>query len=307
MPTIPIPNGVTVGTAPDSWGVWFPDNPVQVAPEVFLDEAQQAGYEWIELGPYGYLPTDPSALQDALDAHGMKVTAGTVFEHLHRPDSWDHVARQVSNVASLAQAVGGEYVVVIPSMWRDDVTGAEIESYHLDADAWNRKIDGNNRLGRLILEQYGMKVVYHPHADSHIDTNQAIERFLDNTDPEYVNLCLDTGHLSYCGGDNLDLIASRPDRVTYTHLKQAEPRILAEVNERNLTFAEAVRMGVMCEPPAGVPDMPPLFRALEALGRPIFGIVEQDMFGCPKDQPYPIAARTLEYLQGCRHREVTTN
>ena len=28
-------------------------------------------------------------LQDQLDAHGLQVLAGTVFEHLHRPDSWD--------------------------------------------------------------------------------------------------------------------------------------------------------------------------------------------------------------------------
>ena len=43
----------------------------------------------IELGPYGYLPTDPAELQEQLDEHGLGVLAGTVFEHLHRPDSWD--------------------------------------------------------------------------------------------------------------------------------------------------------------------------------------------------------------------------
>jgi inosose dehydratase len=303
LSSIAIPDGVTIGTAPDSWGVWFPDDPVQVKPEVFLDEAAKAGYEWIELGPYGYLPTDPSELRDALDQHGLKVTAGTVFEHLHRPDSWDHVASQVSDVAGLAKAVGAEYVVVIPSMWRDDVTGEEVEPYELDAEAWNRKIQGNDRLGKLILEEYGLHVVYHPHADSHIDNNAAIERFLDNTDPQYVNLCLDTGHLSYCGGDNLDLIAKRPDRITYTHLKQCDPAVKAVVDEQNLTWAAAVQLGVMSEPPGGVPDMPSLFAALEALDRPIFGIVEQDMYGCPTDQPYPIAQRTLGYLNGCKHRE----
>ncbi|MCU1652418.1 MAG: 2-keto-myo-inositol dehydratase, partial [Pseudonocardia sp.] len=52
-----------LGTAPDSWGVWFPDNPSQVPWQRFLDEAERAGYEWIELGPYGYLPTDPAQLR----------------------------------------------------------------------------------------------------------------------------------------------------------------------------------------------------------------------------------------------------
>ena len=58
-----------------------------MAPEVFLREVADAGYEWIELGPYGYLPKDPGELRDQLDSHNLGVLAGTVFEHLHRPDS----------------------------------------------------------------------------------------------------------------------------------------------------------------------------------------------------------------------------
>ncbi|WP_111768454.1 TIM barrel protein [Nakamurella deserti] len=301
MTLLPPSDGVTIGTAPDSWGVWFADDPVQVPYTQFLTEAAAAGYEWIELGPYGYLPTDPSALADALAPGNFKVTAGTVFEHLQRENSWDDVWTQVSDVAGLAKSAGAEYVVVIPSMWRDDVTGEEVEPYHLDAAAWDRKIKGNDRLGKAILEEYGMKVVYHPHADSHVDNNAAVERFLEGTDPDYVNLCLDTGHLSYCGGDNLDLIAKHPSRVTYTHLKQVDPQVKAVVDENNFTWAKAVQLGVMQEPPGGVPHMPDVFAALEGLGRPIFGIVEQDMYGCAGDVPFPIAERTLTYLKGCRH------
>ena len=53
---------IRVGSAPDSWGVWFPDDPQQVPWQRFLDEVAEAGYSWIELGPYGYLPTDPAKL-----------------------------------------------------------------------------------------------------------------------------------------------------------------------------------------------------------------------------------------------------
>ena len=301
MSAISLPDGVTIGTAPDSWGVWFADDPVQVRAGQFLDEAAAAGYRWIELGPYGYLPTDPARLTDELDRRGLKVTAGTVFESLHQEDSWEAVRDQVSRVAALAQAVGAEYVVVIPSMWRDDVTGEVREPGELDAAGWQRKLDGNNRLGRLIQQEYGLRVAYHPHADSHVDSNAHVQRFLEGTDPEFVNLCLDTGHLSYCGGDNLALIQAVPDRIIYTHLKQVDPAVKARVDEQNLTWSAAVQLGVMCEPPGGVPAMPQVFAALEALGRPVFGIVEQDMYGCATDAPAPIARRTLSYLQGCRH------
>ena len=59
-------SGLRIGTAPDSWGVWFPDDPKQVPWQRFLDEVVAAGYSWIELGPYGYLPTDPHQLEDEL-------------------------------------------------------------------------------------------------------------------------------------------------------------------------------------------------------------------------------------------------
>ncbi|CAM5619995.1 Xylose isomerase-like TIM barrel domain-containing protein OS=Streptomyces fumanus OX=67302 GN=GCM10018772_35600 PE=4 SV=1 [Streptomyces fumanus] len=52
---------IRVGSAPDSWGVWFPDDPHQVPWERFLDEVAEAGYSWIEMGPYGICPPTPPA------------------------------------------------------------------------------------------------------------------------------------------------------------------------------------------------------------------------------------------------------
>ena len=75
---------ILVGSAPDSWGVWFPDDPNQTPYTRFLDEVAASGYEWIELGPFGYLPTDPKQLSDELAARNLKLSAGTVFEHLHQ-------------------------------------------------------------------------------------------------------------------------------------------------------------------------------------------------------------------------------
>ena len=68
-----------LGSAPDSWGVWFPQDEQQVSYTRFLDELAQAGYQWLELGPYGYLPTDPQRLRDELDARGLQVSGGTAF------------------------------------------------------------------------------------------------------------------------------------------------------------------------------------------------------------------------------------
>ena len=109
---------------------------------MFLREVAEAGYESIELGPYGYLPKDPAELKDQLDAHGLGVLAGTVFEHLHRPDSWDAVWTQVTDVAALTQAVGGKHIVVIPDAWRHHKTGEPVESRDLTAEQWKQMTTG---------------------------------------------------------------------------------------------------------------------------------------------------------------------
>jgi inosose dehydratase len=290
---------IRVGSAPDSWGVWFPDDPEQVPWQRFLDEVSGCGYEWIELGPYGYLPTDPARLTDELGSRGLRVTAGTVFEHLHRPDSWDAVWAQVGDVAALTRAMGGTHVVVIPDTFRDQKTGADVESRHLTPEAWQAKTSGVERLGRAVQEEYGLSIAFHPHAETHIGRQEDIERFLAETDPAYVPLCLDTGHVSYYQGDNLDLIRRYPDRIGYLHLKQVDPVVVERVLDEDITWPEAVQLGAMTEPPGGVPAYPPIFEAIEELGLDVFAIVEHDLYPCAADVPLPIAQRTHRYIAGC--------
>ena len=124
---------ITIGTAPDSWGVWFPSDPEQVPASTFLREVVEAGYQAIELGPYGYLPSDATELQEALDEHGLTVLAGTVFSHLHQRDAWDYTWKQVADVAALTRAVGGKHIVVIPEPWRDHKSGAPKEDPELSS------------------------------------------------------------------------------------------------------------------------------------------------------------------------------
>ncbi|MFF5012883.1 sugar phosphate isomerase/epimerase family protein [Streptomyces sp. NPDC001165] len=291
---------IRVGSAPDSWGVWFPADPQQVPWERFLDEVSEAGYDWIELGPYGYLPTDPARLTDELGRRNLKVSAGTVFTGMHRgPSVWEETWTHVSQVASLTQAMGARHLVVIPSFWRDDKTAEILEPPELTAEQWAHLTKGMERLGHEVQETYGLELVVHPHADTHIDTEEHVERFLDSTDTELVNLCLDTGHYAYCGGDSVKLIETYGERIGYLHLKQVDPAILAEVVANEVPFGPAVQRGVMCEPPSGVPALGPVLEAAQRLGVELFAIVEQDMYPCKPDKPLPIAVRTRRFLRSC--------
>ena len=158
---------------------------------------------------------------------------------------------------------------------------------------------GHSELGRVLLDEFGVRQMFHPHADARVDGDARIARFVELTDPATVSLCLDTGHIAYVGGDNRAIVANHPDRIGYIHLKSVDPAVLEQVRTEELSFAQAVQHGAMVEPDRGEPEMPPLLADLDALGVPLMAIVEHDLYPTPPDVPLPIATRTNRYYRDC--------
>ena len=289
-----------LGTAPDSWGVWFASDPHQVTWDVYLDEVARVGYVYTELGPQGFMPQDPEQLKDELAKRGLTVCGGTVFAGLHKgPEALEKAKREFGQEAKLLSAVGAEYLVHLPEQYTDQHTGEATEGADLDVEQWKNLVTGTDELARYLFEEYGVKLVFHPHADTHVDTQDRIERFLSDTDAELVNLCLDTGHVSYCEGDNIEIIERFPERITYVHLKQVDPEVRERVRREKLSLAEAVPLGVMCEPPFGEPAYPVLLEALAKLDREIYTVIEQDLYPVEPHIPLPIQARAAGYMRSC--------
>ncbi len=290
---------LSLGTAPDSWGIWFPDDPKQPHWSTFLDEVVEAGFSTIELGPYGYLPTNPEQLKDELGKRGLSLTGGTVGTALHRgPEAFEQARKDAFDVCELLAAFDVHHLVVLPEQYTDLHTGALTQPAELTADEWRGLTEGHSALGRLVADAFSVTQGFHPHVDTHVDTQNFIEKFLDDTDPETVSLCLDTGHVSYCSGDNGEIISRNPDRISYIHLKQVDPGIAAKAREDHVGFYEAVQRGAMVEPPLGVPTMEPLLADLAALNRDLRLIIEQDMYPAPPGSAKQIAIRTRDYFAG---------
>jgi inosose dehydratase len=268
--------------------------------DVYLDEIARVGYVYTELGPQGFMPQDPEQLKGELAKRNLTVCGGTVFAGLHKgPEALDKAKADFGREAKLLAAVGAEYLVHLPEQYTDMHSGESTEAADIDPEQWKNLVSGTDELAKYLYESYGVKLVFHPHADTHVDTQVRIERFLSDTDPEFVNLCLDTGHVAYCEGDNIQIIERFPDRITYVHLKSVDPAVRARALAENLPLSEAVKLGVMCEPPYGEPDMPPLLDALGRLDRQIFTVIEQDLYPVEPHIPLPIGARTAGYFVGC--------
>src|SRR6185295_17986878 len=105
--------GLTLGTAPDSWGVWFADDPHQIPWHRFLDEIAAAGYRWTELGPYGYLPTDPARLRSELEARELGVSGTFTMFPLEDAERWAAMRDEVDRTCELLRSFGSRYLILI--------------------------------------------------------------------------------------------------------------------------------------------------------------------------------------------------
>ena len=288
---------VRIGTSPDSWGVWFGSDPKQIPWQRYLDEAVLAGYEWTELGPYGYLPTDVSQLRGELERRGLKVPAGFAIGRLDDPAQWTKLEREVVGVCESLRALGGRFAILIDDLYTNPFTGEHIAPAKLDSDGWKRLIDNTHRVADIVHDQYRLKMVFHPHAETHVEYEDQIEVFLEQTDPDRVFLCLDPGHHAYRGGDPVRFMRRHHQRIPYMHLKSVDSELQKKVEAEKIPFAHAVAMNLFCEPSVGAVDFPAFRDVLREIDFDGWATVEQDMYPAPFDKPLPIAKRTREYLR----------
>ncbi|SYV33425.1 putative epimerase/isomerase [Klebsiella pneumoniae] len=182
-----------IANAPCSWGVDDPKNPNLPAWATVLKEAAQAGYRSIELGPWGYLPTDPASLRAALEQHQLSLVAGTIFDDLvseaHFPTlvALTHqICRNLSQVAA-AEPIPGRpfqppYLVIIDfgNPERARFAGRGALAPRLNDKDWQRMMEHIIALSTLAWQEYGVRAVIHPHAGGSIEFADEIERLAND-------------------------------------------------------------------------------------------------------------------------------
>jgi|SRR5579871_404342 len=284
-----------IGSAPDSWGVWFPDDPRQPPWSQFLDEVAQAGYAWIELGPYGYLPTDRAELERELARRELRVAGTFVSFDLEDPGAFAANRDEIERTCRLLRELEAPHLVLIDGIYTDLHSGALLRDRELDEAGWRRLVETTERV-REVAARERLTVVFHPHTDTHVELEAQVERLLEDV-PELA-LCLDVGHFAYrAGGDPVAFFRRHAARVRHLHLKSVDGAIRDRVVRDGVPFCDAVRDGIFVEPSRGVVDFPALRDALLEVDYDGFAIAEQDMYPAPFDRPLPIARRTFEYFR----------
>ena len=280
---------MTVTTAPCCWGVDDIANPHLPDWRLVLDEVAAAGYGGLELGPYGYMPLDVTAVSAELRARGLYIVAGTIFDDLVDPANRDNLLRQTREICALITALpkppqapgqrfAAPYLTVMD--WghdeRDFAAGHADRAPRLDGAAWAGMVANIRAIATLARDEYGVRAVIHPHAGGYIEFADEIARIADDVPAAEAGFCIDTGHSLYSGMDPLEVLRRYWDRIDYIHFKDIDAAKYAAVMSRRIRFFEACADGVMCPIGQGVIDYPAIHAFLTAQGYGGFITVEQE-------------------------------
>lgn len=282
-------NPITITCAPCCWGVDDVKNPHLPLWERVLDEAAQAGFGGLELGPYGYIPLDVRRVSAALQSRGLTIVAGTIFDDLVAPANRDNLLRQTDEICALitslpkpethaGQRFDVPYLTVMD--WghdeRDYAAGHSDRAIRLDDAAWADMVGNIRAIAELARDKYGVRAVIHPHAGGYIEFADELERIVADIDAETAGLCLDTGHLAYAGMDPIEALRRHWDRLDYIHFKDIDPKVFDEVMGERIRFFDACAKGVMCPIGRGNIDYAGIRALLSELGYGGYITIEQE-------------------------------
>lgn len=296
-----------IGNAPCSWGTLEFDGVKgeQIGFAQMLDELAETGYTGTELGDWGYMPTEPAALARELRSRSLAMLGAFVPVALKEASARKDGIERALRVARLLAAVATDpkpFLVLADDNGnvaeRTRHAGRVTSQMGLSGAEWRIFAGGADAIAGAVLEQTGLRTVFHHHCAGYVETPDEIARFLDNTDPSLVGLVFDTGHYAF-GAQSCDVLPALGrfrERIWYIHFKDCQPEIAARSRAKGWDYFESLRHGVFCELGQGCVDFAAVLRWMRSAGYTGYALVEQDVLpgmGSPKAS----ARRNLEYLR----------
>jgi inosose dehydratase len=286
---------IAVGIAPIGWtNDDMPQLGGDIPFERCIDEMAQAGFTGTEVG--GKFPTDPGSLKNALDAKGLRIASQWFSSFLCGQPFEENEATFVKQLNFLA-ALGSDRINVCEltrclfastlSMFGDNKPIAT------DAE-WEKLCSGLNRLGAIARDR-GFKLCFHHHMATVVQTLAETKRLLDNTDPDLVFLCFDTGHFTFSNEDAVEAAKTFSHRIGHVHLKDIRPSKMKQAYAEGFAFRKAVLEGCFAIPGDGCVDFPGVFAILDQSGYEGWLLVEAEQDPA-KANPLEYAKKAREYI-----------
>jgi inosose dehydratase len=162
-------------------------------------------------------------------------------------------------------------------------------------EEWERLCEGLNKLGKKAAAK-GMKLTYHHHMGTGVQTAAEIDRLMENTEPALLGLLYDTGHLVFSGEDHAAVLSKWIKRIGHVHLKDMRPALRKKALKEKWSFLTAVKAGVFTVPGDGCIDFEPLFNTLKKAKYRGWWVVEAEQDPA-KANPLEYAIKARAYIR----------
>lgn len=228
------------------------DDAFGTEPRILLDEASRRSmtwcgtYQWVDFLDSGHLDTAIRALTPKLDLMEAINCRNLIVADSLRPH----------RVALAGRVPDDGSASLLPSQVR-----TLAESVHRLAD---------------VARDRHIAVRYHNHVGTWIEAPHELDTLIACLDPEKVDLCFDTGHYAYGGGDAAAFIRERHDWIGYLHLKDVDAQVLRSSRQLGLSFIEALKRYVFSPIGQGSADIPMILDLLTVTRYNGWVVVEQD-------------------------------
>ncbi len=293
------PQKVRLGITPTGWS--NSDDPsIDLVPPIsyrqILSEMALAGFKGSQMS--GKYPQDMETLKQELKLRDFTISepwVGTYFTIDDAEDSKKIFKQQLE----FMKAIGGNTIVVAElgdAVHQQPIAPLPNRPIYSDRQ-WEMLLTGLNELGKEAHDA-GMQLCYHPHVGTGVETLEDIDRLMAGTNPDYLKLLLDTGHLYYAGVDPLVVTKKYGDRIKHVHLKNIRKKVLDSSIKQGLSFLDSIREGSFTVPgdKEGIIDFKPILAELANANYEGWLVVEAEQ-DPNKANPLQYALMARNYLR----------
>lgn len=287
---------VSLGIAPIAWtNDDLPELGGENTFEQCISEMALAGFTGSEVG--NKYPRDTKILKQALSLRGISI-ASAWFSSFLTTRPYEKTAETFISHRDFLHEMGAKVIVVAEQghsiQGIADAPVFENKPFFTERE-WEQLARGLESLGKLAAEKK-MKLVYHHHMGTGVQTAAEINKLMDMTDPSLVYLLFDTGHLTFSGENPEEVLLTHAGRIKHVHLKDIRRDILKKVSKEKLSFLEAVKAGAFTVPGDGMIDFEPLFNLLSKANYQGWFIVEAEQDPALAN-PLEYAIKAREYIR----------
>ncbi len=265
--------------------------------EQCLSDASRIGFEGIEKGHK--FPSDAATLAATLQPYGLAYVSGWHSLKLLERSVEDEKAAIQPHLDVLA-ALGCSVCIAC------ETTGAvhgEVDAPlgdrpRLPASGWAGFCEDVETIAEHCLAR-GIHLAYHHHMGTVVETMEEIDAFMAHVGP-HTQLLLDTGHAAFAGADPVTLAERYMDQTVHIHAKNVRLAVRQRALTENLSFLQAVRLGVFTVPgdDEGCVDFPAVLRIAARHRYSGWLIAEAEQDPAQRDPVYyqTLALKTLRVM-----------